>query len=268
MKSADQWKITLVGAGNVAWHMGMALSRKGYSISRVLDRTASFSKQLAEELNAESSGIPEDGIADSDACLICISDDAIAVVIDRLKPGNCLLMHTSGSVPLDVFKEKAVNYGVLYPLQTFTRGRLLDYRRIPFLTEANTPENLVLINQIASSVSDSVTEADSARRLYIHLAAIFASNFSNHMFVLAEKIALEYKLPFELLKPLIAETTAKALDLSPHNAQTGPASRGNKKVIERHLELLKKDPRLQELYGIISKSIGGLEHPTSNSEDK
>jgi predicted short-subunit dehydrogenase-like oxidoreductase (DUF2520 family) len=207
-------------------------------------------------LNAVSYGIPEDGISGSDACLICISDDAIAPVINQLNPGNCLLMHTAGSVSLDVFKDKAVNYGVLYPLQTFTRGRPLDYDSIPFLTEANTPENLSLINQLASSVSNNVTEADSTRRLYIHLAAIFASNFSNHMFAMAEKIAGEYNMPFELLKPLIAETTAKALDMSPHIAQTGPAARGNRRVIEKHLELLKDDPRLQELYRLISESIG------------
>ena len=162
--------------------MGKALSQKGYVIKQVLDRTVSSSKQLAEELKAESSGTPEDGIDDTDACLICVSDDAIASVIEQLKPGNCLLMHTAGSVPLDVFSNNAVNYGVLYPLQTFTKGRPLDYSQIPFLTEANTPENLNLINQIASSVSDRVMEADSTQRLFIHLAAIFASNFSNHMY--------------------------------------------------------------------------------------
>ena len=256
MKSADQWRLTLVGAGNVAWHMGKALSQKGYVIKQVLDRTASSSKQLANELKAELSGTPEDGIAGADACLICVSDDAIAAVIEQLKPGNCLLMHTAGSVPLDVFRKNADNYGVLYPLQTFTKGRPLDYSRIPFLTEANTPGNLNLINQIASSVSNHVMEANSTQRLFIHLAAIFASNFSNHMYALAEKLAAEYNMPFDLLKPLIAETTAKAMDMSPQKAQTGPAARGNVKVIEKHLELLKDHPGMQELYRMISKSIG------------
>jgi predicted short-subunit dehydrogenase-like oxidoreductase (DUF2520 family) len=255
VKNAAQWRITLVGAGNVAWHLGKALTQKGHTVSRVLDRTASSSKKLAEALNAEYYGVPEDGIAETDACLICISDDAIASVIGRLKPGNCLLMHTAGSVPLDVFKDKAVNYGVLYPLQTFSTGRPVDYSKIPFFTEANTSENLGLINQLAHSVSNSVTEADSTRRLYIHLAAIFASNFSNHMYALAEKIAGQYNMPFDLLKPLIAETTAKAMDMSPKTAQTGPAARGNLLVIEKHLELLKEDPRLQDLYRMISKSI-------------
>jgi predicted short-subunit dehydrogenase-like oxidoreductase (DUF2520 family) len=255
VKSADQWNITLVGAGNVAWHMGKALSQKGYVIKQVLDRTASSSKQLAEELNAESSGTPESGIAGTDCCLICVSDDAIASVIEQLKPGNCLLIHTAGSVSLDVFRNRAVNFGVLYPLQTFTRGRPLDYSRIPFLTEANTPENLSRINQIASSVSHCVMEADSSRRLFIHLAAIFASNFSNHMYALAEKLAGEYNMPFDLLKPLIAETAAKAMDMSPQKAQTGPAARGNMIVIEKHLELLKDHPAMQELYRMISESI-------------
>jgi predicted short-subunit dehydrogenase-like oxidoreductase (DUF2520 family) len=255
VKSADQWSLTLVGAGNVAWHMGKALSQKGYVIKQVLDRTASSSKQLAEELKAESSGTPEDGIAGTDACLICVSDDAIASVIRHLKPGNCLLMHTAGSVPLDVFRNSADNYGVLYPLQTFTKGRSLDYSQIPILTEANTPGNLSMINQIASSVSQHVMEADSTQRLFIHLAAIFASNFSNHMYALAEKLAGEHNMPFDLLKPLIAETTAKAMDMSPLKAQTGPALRGNVKVIEKHLELLKDHPQWKELYWMISESI-------------
>jgi predicted short-subunit dehydrogenase-like oxidoreductase (DUF2520 family) len=258
VKSAAQWRITLAGAGNVAWHMGRALAQKGYVIRKVLDRTASSSKQLAKELNAESSGTPEDGIADTDACLICVSDDAISSVIEQLKPGSCLMMHTAGSVPLDVFRNKATNYGVLYPLQTFTKGRPLDYSQIPFLIEANTPENLVLINQIASSVSNHITEADSTQRLFIHLAAIFASNFSNHMFSLAEKLAVEYNMPFDLLKPLISETTSKAMDMSPQKAQTGPAVRGNTKVMEKHLELLKDHPRLQELYRMISEDIRDL----------
>jgi predicted short-subunit dehydrogenase-like oxidoreductase (DUF2520 family) len=258
VKSADQWSFTLVGAGNVAWHMGRALSQNGYVIKQVLDRTASSSKQLARELKAESSGTPEDGTDGTDACLICVSDDAITSVIKQLKPGNCLLMHSAGSVPLDVFRNNAANYGVLYPLQTFTKGRPLDYSRIPILIEANTPENLSMINQIASSVSHHVMEANSTQRLFIHLAAIFASNFSNHMYALAEKLAGEYNMPFDLLKPLIAETTAKAMDMSPLKAQTGPALRGNVKVIEKHLELLKDHPRLQELYRMISEDIRDL----------
>jgi predicted short-subunit dehydrogenase-like oxidoreductase (DUF2520 family) len=258
VKSADQWKITLAGVGNVAWHMGKALSQKGYAISQVLDRTSSSAKQLARELKAESWGTPEDGVAGSDACLICVSDDAIASVVKHLKPGDCLLMHTAGSVPLDVFRDNAANFGVLYPLQTFSKGRPLNYSQIPFLIEANTPENLSLIGKLASSVSNIVIETNSIQRLYIHLAAIFASNFSNHMYVLAEKLANENKMPFDLLKPLIAETTAKALDMSPQNAQTGPAVRGNVKVIEKHLELLKDHPGMQELYRMISEDIRGL----------
>jgi predicted short-subunit dehydrogenase-like oxidoreductase (DUF2520 family) len=258
VKSADQWRITLAGAGNVAFHLGKALVQKGYVISRVLDRTASFSEHLAEELNAESSGIPEDGVADSDACLVCVSDDAIATVIEKLKPGNCLMMHTAGSVPMDVFRDYAINYGVLYPLQTFTKNRPLDYSRIPFLVEANTTENLKLIHQIASSVSVITREADSVQRLYIHLAAIFASNFSNHMYELSEMLAGEHHMSFDLLKPLIEETTAKAMEISPKKAQTGPAVRGNTKVIEKHLELLKDHPRMQDLYRMITEDIRGL----------
>lgn len=255
MKTADRWKITLAGAGNVAWHLGKALSQQGYLINQVLDRTVTSAKKLASELNAISHGIPLDGIDNSDACIICVSDDAIPAVLKQLNPGKCLVMHTAGSVPIEVFRDNAINYGVLYPLQTFTRGRFLDYMQIPFLTEANTPGNLEMINRIASSISKNVMEASSTQRLYLHLAAIFASNFSNHMFALAEKLAKEYNMPFDLLKPLITETTAKALDMSPLNAQTGPAIRGNMEIMNKHIDLLREHPGLQELYRMISASI-------------
>jgi predicted short-subunit dehydrogenase-like oxidoreductase (DUF2520 family) len=257
VKSEFPLRITLVGAGNVAWHLGKALSQKGYIIKQILDRTPSFSEQLAEELKAVSSGKLDDVMAATDACLICVTDDAIKSVIEQIKPDNCLVMHTAGSVSLDVFRNSASNYGVLYPLQTFTKGRPLDYSQIPFLIEANTPGNLSLIHHIASSVSHRVIEADSTQRMYVHLAAIFASNFSNHMYTLAEKLAVEYKMPFDLLKPLIAETALKAMDMSPQKAQTGPAVRGNTRVIEKHLELLRDHPRLQEMYRMISKDIMG-----------
>ncbi len=258
MKSEDGWKIALVGAGNVAWHMGKALSQKGHAITRVLDRTVSAAKELARELKVASWGIPGDGIEGSTACLICVSDDAIESVTRQIKPGNCLIMHTAGSVSLDIFGTEIANSGVLYPLQTFTKGRPLDYSRIPFLTEANTPENLALINKLAGSVSNNVTEANSEQRLFIHLAAIFASNFSNHMYSLAAQLADEHNMPFELLTPLIYETAVKATEISPDKAQTGPAVRGNMQVIEKHLELLRKHPGMQELYRMISKSIRGL----------
>jgi predicted short-subunit dehydrogenase-like oxidoreductase (DUF2520 family) len=255
VKAPEAWNIALVGSGNVAWHLGKALRGKGFCISQVLNHHTRSARQLAGELEVLHWGRPEDLAPEADVCLICVSDDAISAVVHRLKPANQLLVHTAGSVPLDIFQPPAVNFGVLYPVQSFTKGRPLDYSLIPFLTEANTTENLKIIDFLASSVSQRVVHADSARRLLLHLAAVFAGNFSNHMFALSEKLMLRNGLSFDLLKPLIAETTAKALAMSPKKAQTGPAVRGNTKVMAKQLDLLKHDPELQELYRLISESI-------------
>ena len=162
MKIADPRRITLVGAGNVAWHMGKALSQKGYVIKQVLDRTASSSKQLAKELKAEISGTPEDGIAGTDACLICVSDDAIATVIEQLRPGSCLLMHTAGSVSMDVFRNNATNFGVLYPLQTFTKAPVASMAHT-LNSSAQTPLPLASSPESANSL---VTESGSSPDIF------------------------------------------------------------------------------------------------------
>lgn len=255
MKGHSQIQVVLVGTGNVAWHLGHALAEKGIRIIQVLSRNTSSASELAKELNAGNSGKPEDMDPNADMCLICVSDDAILSVLKKLRPGNCLLLHTSGSIPMDVFRGLANNYGVLYPLQTFTRGIPLQYHQIPFMIEANSADNLLNIRQLAEVISRNVAEADSVQRLYLHLAAVFAGNFSNHMFYLAEKLTREHGLSFDILKPLIEEIASKAMHISPQKAQTGPAVRGDRRIIEKHLELLTDKPDLQELYRLISESI-------------
>lgn len=255
MKHILQRRIVLIGTGNVAWHLGHVLVRKGVTISQVLGRTRGSVRQLANELKAKDSGEPEELDRDADACLICISDDAIQPVLEKLKPGNCLLIHTAGSVSMDVFTGHASRYGVLYPLQTLTKNRPVDFQNIPLLIEANMPENLDLIRSIAGQISGRIIQADSNQRSFMHLAAVFAGNFTNHMFSIAEELVLEKGLPFEWLNPLMKEITAKALAVSPRLAQTGPALRGNKVVMEKHLALLDEHPGWQEIYRLLSKSI-------------
>jgi predicted short-subunit dehydrogenase-like oxidoreductase (DUF2520 family) len=255
VKTKKSIRVVLVGTGNVAWHLGYALVENGIPISQVLGRTLSAVRQMADELNVPQSGRPEDLNRDAEVCLMCISDDAILQVLKIMKPEKCLMIHTAGSISIDVFNGRALNYGVLYPFQTFTRGRPMTYKKIPILIEANSTENLTGIRQLAERISDRVIEADSSQRSYLHLAGIFAGNFSNHMYAIAEKLTLEYNLPFELLKPLIEETTAKATAMSPRQAQTGPAVRSNKGIIEKHISLLQDHPELQLLYRTISDSI-------------
>ena len=255
MTHTKPWRIVLAGTGNVAWHLGHAFLRKGMEITQVVGRTGTAVRNLAEELQARCTGEPSDMIPDADVCLICITDDNIRQVLEKLKPGNCLCIHTAGSVSMNVFEGLARNYGVFYPLQTLTRDRPVNYETMPVLIEANNPENLRFIRLIAEQISGRVVDADSRQRLFLHLAAVFAGNFTNHMFSVAERLAQQHGLSFELLNPLMEETTAKAIALSPKLAQTGPASRGNRKIMDMHLSLLHDQPGLQELYRLISESI-------------
>ena len=253
--SPGNWNIALIGAGNLAWHLGHALIQKGVKVTQVISRTAVSAQYLAVRLNAASSNNLSHLSKDTDFCILCVSDDAIPQVLNSLEPGNSTVVHTAGSIPMSVIGGHAHDFGVLYPLQTFTRGRPLEFEKVPLLVEGNSPEALQKISRLAGSISSLVIKTDSDQRLYLHLAAVIASNFANHMYALAEKLTLEYGLSFELLKPLIEETTAKAIAISPLEAQTGPAVRRNKITIEKHLALLQEHPDLQQLYLLISDSI-------------
>lgn len=251
-------KITLVGAGNVAWHLGHALVKNGMEIHQVISRTLTSARLLARELDAVASDNFSRLAQGTDFCIVCVSDDAIPQVLKALDPGDCIVTHTSGSTAMSVMSDNARRYGVLYPLQTFTRGKPVEFEKVPLLVEGNSPEVRDMISYLAGTITRRVIHADSNQRLYLHLAAVFASNFSNHMYALAEKLSLEHGLSFELLKPLIEETTAKATGVSPVKAQTGPAVRRNSVVIEKHLSLLKEHPDWQLLYRLISESIKNL----------
>jgi predicted short-subunit dehydrogenase-like oxidoreductase (DUF2520 family) len=167
-----------------------------------------------------------------------------------------LWVHTAGSVPIDVFQNsRAKRYGVLYPLQTFSINRKISFDHIPLFIEANQAEDEQLLEKIALSLSDKVIRLSSEKRKHLHLAAVFACNFTNHLYASAAKILEEQNLPWEVLLPLIEETAAKVKALHPKEAQTGPAVRYDTNIINKHLEMLKNDPDKQELYRLLSQSI-------------
>jgi len=236
--------------------MGHALVRQGIRISQVLGRKAESVHQLADELNAKGLVSPEHLDPDADTCLICVSDDAIRNTVEALRPGDRLCLHTAGSVSMDIFEGIAANYGVLYPLQTLTRNQPVNFEDIPLLIEANSANNLESVSTIANRLSTRVIMADFKQRSSLHLAAMFAGNFTNHMFTLAEEILHKEGLSLELLYPLMKEIFAKAMRIPPRLAQTGPASRGNTRIIEKHLSMLNDYPEMRELYRLISQSIG------------
>jgi predicted short-subunit dehydrogenase-like oxidoreductase (DUF2520 family) len=245
----------LIGAGNLGWHLGQTLHEKGIRILQVLSRSEPSCKELAVLLHADCSTRLEQMKSTAGIIIIAIPDTQIDKVIGHVDFGNTLVVHTAGSVPMDVFKGKAAQYGVLYPLMTFTRKKPVDFDSVPLLIEANSAENMEKLRHFAEKLSEEVRPVNSEERKIVHLAAVIASNFPNHMYTLAENLMTRKGIPFDLLKPLIRETTDKINLMSPRSAQTGPAVRDDKATLERHLKLLADDADIAELYRQISKSI-------------
>jgi predicted short-subunit dehydrogenase-like oxidoreductase (DUF2520 family) len=249
-------KIVLIGAGSLATHLAKALIKEGNEICQVYSRTIESARELGIKIGVNYTNNPEELYTNADIYLFSVSDTAISQILKTITfEGNPLLLHTAGSISKDVFKGYSNNYGVMYPLQTFTKKRLIEFRDIPICIEANNTESLDIIKRISTGISESVYTMGIEKRVYLHLAAVFACNFTNYMYSVAEKILNQKDIPFDIIKPLIKETAAKIEDLSPAKAQTGPAVRNDKEVIFKHKELLESNPDLQKLYTFVSNSI-------------
>ena len=254
-------KIVLVGAGNVATHLGLALKEKGFSIEQVYSYTLKSAQELGEKLQTPYTNDISHLVKDADIYIFSVKDSVLPELLKQLPFLNGLLVHTAGSLPLNIFEcSKSKRYGVFYPLQTFTKTRNISFENIPVLIEANSPEDENLLKELGTALSNTVTLLSSEKRKYLHLAAVFACNFTNHMYVNAAGILEKEELPIGYLFPLIEETASKIKDINPKNAQTGPAIRYDKNVINKHLELLKDDLQKENLYKEVSKSI----HQTHN----
>ena len=252
--------IVLTGTGNVATRLGVALRRSGLVIRQVLGRSPSAVEGLAAMLDAVPILQPEALDQEADLCILAVSDDAILEVAGDIRDRVGFLVHCSGSVPMEALSPFAKHYGVLYPLQTFSSDREVDFRSIPLCIEANSVNNLERLYGLAAQLSGSVMAVPSEKRKLLHLAAVFACNFPNYMYTIAGRIVQSAGMDFDVLKPLIMETAKKVQDLPPGRAQTGPALRGDRKVLEAHLAMLRDEPGTRELYRLISEEIG--EHAT------
>lgn len=248
-------KISFIGSGNVATQIAIALDRSGYTIHQIISRHKENAFKLAKKFGSFHSDKLDQLYSDIDFLIIAVSDDEIEKVASRIDLLNTTVVHTSGSVPIDVVSETSNSFGVFYPLQSFSGGASIDMNSVPILIEGSDEMALRNLDELAFKISNRILPTTSIDRRKIHLAAVMVNNFTNHLFAKADQYLKQNNLPFDILLPLILETVKKLNDLSPHEAQTGPARRGDHDTINMHLEMLKDDDELARLYALMSKMI-------------
>lgn len=244
-------KVVLLGFGNVGNHLLRALtSQKDIDVVQVYNRSF-FS--LRDELTSISTTQDLSNLKEADIYITSISDDFISDFSEFLPFKNRLVVHTSGAVSMNVLSKKN-RRGVFYPLQTFSKNQKTDFKEIPICIEAENPEDVKLLKKLGELISDQVVEINSDQRAIIHVAAVFVNNFTNYLYQIGADILSRNKMDFDILIPLIRETSKKIERLSPELAQTGPAKRNDKKTIEKHLNLI-KNPHYKEVYSMITKQL-------------
>ena len=227
--------IAIIGKGRVAIHLSQALASAGHDITMCGGR-----KRIQS--------VPEN----AEMVILAIKDSAIAEVAQGLATSRALVVHTSGSVSMDTIP--SAHRGVMYPMQTFSMERAVDFRSIPLFLEAGTKEDMDTLSKLAYTISDTQMPMDGQQRKVLHLAAVLCCNFVNHLYELSHDVMAEQGIPFEILFPLIRETFDKIQTMTPHEAQTGPALRGDENVMQCHMAML-RDPRRREIYRLLSESI-------------
>lgn len=241
--------LVILGFGNVGQHLFRALRK-----SKEVKVLQICSPSLQEGYKGKTQCINHlSEITLADVYLLAVSDDLIIELSQKMPIEHKLLVHTSGTVSLEAMDGKN-RKGVFYPLQSFSADSKIDFKKIPICVEAENPEDLVILKKLAKAISKKVVEMTSEERKRIHLAAVWVNNFSNHMYHLASDYLMQHHLEFDLLKPLILETAKKIQNMSPKDAQTGPAKRNDKNTLAAHLALL-EDPKDKEIYKLLTESI-------------
>jgi predicted short-subunit dehydrogenase-like oxidoreductase (DUF2520 family) len=246
----------MIGAGNLATHLSKALQDAGNDVCQIFSRTEKSAMRLAKNLKTVYTTAFDRIVRDADLYIVAVSDDAIAEVISGLPFTESLVVHTAGSIQMNVFAEKMRNYGVIYPLQSFSKDYPVNFSEIPVFLEANTPENLTTLRSAVGQLPAKVYELTSEKRLELHLAAVFGANFVNSLYAVAAQIVQDAGLPFDVLAPLLQKTVDKAVESGhPAQVQTGPAARNNQRVMQKHIEMLHTHPEWRQVYRQLSKCI-------------
>ncbi|PIF43832.1 coenzyme F420-dependent NADP oxidoreductase-like protein [Chryseobacterium sp. 52] len=242
-------QIVIIGSGNVAYHMAKAFILKNIPLLQIFGRNGEELRKISEELDVPYS---TEHLQDADLYIICVSDNSVENVSEIITKKDCLVAHTSGSLPKEILTGE-YRKSSFYPLQTFSKSKELDYGKIPFFIETENEDDKEILFELASRISENVMESSYEKRKYIHLTAVFACNFVNHLFARAKEISDSQEIPFNYFLPLIDETVQKIYEIEPKAAQTGPAVRNDVRVLELHEQLL-KDESL-EIYKTMNHSI-------------
>ena len=253
-------KIIMIGAGNLATSLAVALTDAGHDILQVYSRTMQSAQTLATIAGGAAVTDISQVRADADVYILSVKDDALPVLIPQLCRGreDKLFLHTAGSVSIDVFQGMARHYGVFYPMQTFSRQKRVSFEEIPCFIEGSGEEETAAIEALASLLSHRVYRLSSEARKYLHLSAVFACNFVNHCYAISAELLEKHGIPFDVMLPLIDETAAKVHQMSPKDAQTGPAVRYDENVIRAQSQLLKNNPLVKDIYDRMSMNIHRL----------
>lgn len=247
--------IVIIGSGNVAAVLGRKFKAAGHTILQIYSRNASAASELAYEWDTESTNYISLINKNADVYLVTVNDDAIVTVAKELLLPGKIVAHTAASVPKEILKTVTAHYGVFYPLQSL-RKEMSYSPDVPVFFDGSDELTKKKLELLAHSIAkEKVTEAGDGARLKLHVAAVVVSNFTNHMYVIAEEYCRKEGLDFRQLLPLIEETASRIKDISPRQAQTGPAIRHDSETIHKHLELLKQHPQLKNLYILLTESI-------------
>ena len=249
-------EIVLIGSGSVATHLGLAFKSKGVIIKQVFSRNPANAENLAKKLETTFIDDISDLYMDADIYIYALKDSALKTILRKMSiiPRG-IHVHTAGSVPMNDFEGFTAQFGVFYPLQTFSIKKEIDFSNVPVCLEASNAETQIALVNLAKLLTDKIYIINSEQRKQLHLAAVFACNFTNYMYDIASGILDEAGFPFEIIEPLIAETAEKIKTLNPYDAQTGPAVRMDEKTISKHLALLNKKSDLKKVYKLLTKNI-------------
>lgn len=251
-------KIALIGTGNVAWHMAKAVVAAGHEFVAYVSRTLTSGEEFTHEFpQARRIALSELGSIQIDVLILAVPDHILPVVAPELEVNSTtIVVHTSGSQPLSIIDTlRGAKTGVFYPVQTFTKHKPVDFSQIPVLIEGIDKDAELILLQFAKTLSNNVQVKDSTARKQLHLAAVFACNFTNHLLGISQHLLHSAGLTTDLLQPLIQETITKATTNDPFKVQTGPAARNDVNVVQEHITILEKHPVWQELYKKLSLSI-------------